>query len=451
MPAAIPFAFPDAMMPASPMPADAGGAAAEGAAIFGQLVDAAAMPAGQAAPANAAPAAATLPLTAPFADALGKAATAPTDALSAPALAATVTPEAPEQGDVAELPIAAPKAEVEEEAPAEQEGEAEAAVALLEVPAKSAPAKPAALAGLAEEVFPAPEHPEDSDALPIVDAAPDAPSQDRAAAPIAAPVKQSAAPQAQSATPESAEPADGAPLPTTPAPRTNAERLAEARTAPPSPPSSPAGEAASPQNANEPAPNFAAQAAAATKAPATEGAMPAALLTQSMGPISNSQAATPNPYAATMASIAADPVVEAQPGRMGAAVGAEIAKVARGDGDSVLIRLDPREMGRVDVRLSFDREGMLRAVMTVESPAALDMLRREAGDLTRALVDAGVRSDGQSLRFDARSGDGSGQQGQQGQGARSGGSGGGSSHDGRADHGPDYQPLRTSTQVDLIA
>lgn len=106
--------------------------------------------------------------------------------------------------------------------------------------------------------------------------------------------------------------------------------------------------------------------------------------------------------------------------------------------------------------------------MSAESPAALEMLRRESGDLSRALADAGVRSDSQSLRFDTRSGEGFGQggsqngaqgggQGDQGQQTRFGGAQGGAGRDGQDGHGDananaaEYQPLRANKQVNLIA
>lgn len=171
-----------------------------------------------------------------------------------------------------------------------------------------------------------------------------------------------------------------------------------------------------------------------------------------MAPVTSRPAAAPYPPAAQTSPQA--PVVAAQPGRMGADIGVEIARAAKGDREDLLIRLDPRDMGRINVRLSFDSDGVLRAVMSADSPAALDMLRRESGDLNRALADAGIRSDAQSLRFDARSSDqgqGGNQSGQRGQQTQPGGSQG-STGDGSADLADvHYRPLRSSGQVDLMA
>lgn len=96
--------------------------------------------------------------------------------------------------------------------------------------------------------------------------------------------------------------------------------------------------------------------------------------------------------------------VAAQPGRIGHEMGVVIARhAAAGGGEAITVRLDPAEMGRVEVTLSFDDGGRLRAVVAADNPAALDLLRRDSADLNRALADAGVRHDQQSLRFDTRS------------------------------------------------
>lgn len=93
------------------------------------------------------------------------------------------------------------------------------------------------------------------------------------------------------------------------------------------------------------------------------------------------------------------PVVTAQPGQIGHEVGVEIARRISAGGEQLVVRLDPAELGRIEVHMSFDDSGSLRATIAADSPVALDMLRRDSADLSRSLSDAGVRSDGQSLRF----------------------------------------------------
>ena len=146
----------------------------------------------------------------------------------------------------------------------------------------------------------------------------------------------------------------------------------------------------------------------------------------------------------------AEPVLDARPGHLGREMGVEIARRLSAGGEELTVRLNPVEMGRIEVRLSFDERGSLRALVSAESAAALEMLRRDHLDLGRALADAGVRADASSFRFDGRSGGGEGGQypqrregaGRAGRDARP--------HD-DADPAPLYRPLRASGRVDLIA
>ena len=105
--------------------------------------------------------------------------------------------------------------------------------------------------------------------------------------------------------------------------------------------------------------------------------------------------------------------VSARPGEIGHQLGVEIARRSLDGRDSLTIRLDPAEMGEIHIRLQFDDKGTMRAHVSAESSVALEMLRRDSGDLVRALGDAGVRTDAQSFQFEARSQGRGDQQGQQ--------------------------------------
>lgn len=63
------------------------------------------------------------------------------------------------------------------------------------------------------------------------------------------------------------------------------------------------------------------------------------------------------------------------------------------------IRLDPPELGRIDVRMEVDGESRVRVHLVVERPEALDFLQRDARALERALADAGLDADAESLSF----------------------------------------------------
>jgi flagellar hook-length control protein FliK len=73
------------------------------------------------------------------------------------------------------------------------------------------------------------------------------------------------------------------------------------------------------------------------------------------------------------------------------------ARSARGD-SRFTIRLDPPELGRIEVNLSMNSHGHAQAVLAVEKPQTLDLLLRDASALERALKDAGLEL-GSNLSF----------------------------------------------------
>lgn len=130
-------------------------------------------------------------------------------------------------------------------------------------------------------------------------------------------------------------------------------------------------------------------------------------------------------------------------------MGVEIARHLSAGGTELTVRLNPAEMGRIEVRLSFDDGGTLRAVVAAESAAALDMLRRDSADLGRALTDAGVRADAASFRFDSRSGGGEG--GQFWQRQQQGRQRGRSATEESPASEPVHHNVRPSGRIDLMA
>ena len=65
------------------------------------------------------------------------------------------------------------------------------------------------------------------------------------------------------------------------------------------------------------------------------------------------------------------------------------------------IRLDPPELGRIDVRLDVDHGGKVTSRLVVERAETLDLLRRDAPQLERALQHAGLNTEG-GLQFSLR-------------------------------------------------
>ena len=66
------------------------------------------------------------------------------------------------------------------------------------------------------------------------------------------------------------------------------------------------------------------------------------------------------------------------------------------------IRLDPPELGRVEVRLSIDATGKVQASLSADQPHTLDLLKNDAPALTRALRDAGLNVAQNGLNFSLR-------------------------------------------------
>ena len=63
------------------------------------------------------------------------------------------------------------------------------------------------------------------------------------------------------------------------------------------------------------------------------------------------------------------------------------------------IRLDPPELGRVDVRLTVDAAGKAQAHLAVDKPQTLELLQKNSGNLARALKDSGVQLSNNGLQF----------------------------------------------------
>jgi flagellar hook-length control protein FliK len=87
----------------------------------------------------------------------------------------------------------------------------------------------------------------------------------------------------------------------------------------------------------------------------------------------------------------------------------EIAASARSGKTRFEVRLDPADLGRIDVRIDVDRNGQVTSHLTVEKPETLSMLRQDAPQLQRALDDAGFKTGSGGLQFSLRDQSSSGQ------------------------------------------
>jgi len=84
------------------------------------------------------------------------------------------------------------------------------------------------------------------------------------------------------------------------------------------------------------------------------------------------------------------------------ALAVEIAAKSQSGAKQFNIRLDPPELGRVEVRLSIDATGKASAHLSADQPHTLSLLQKDAPILTRALRDAGLDVSQNGLNFSLR-------------------------------------------------
>jgi flagellar hook-length control protein FliK len=93
----------------------------------------------------------------------------------------------------------------------------------------------------------------------------------------------------------------------------------------------------------------------------------------------------------------ANPATDATPNA--GAIAVTIAARSLSGSKQFDIRLDPPELGHVEVRLSIDASGKTEAHMTADQPQTLALLQKDAPTLTRALRDAGLDVSQSGLNF----------------------------------------------------
>jgi flagellar hook-length control protein FliK len=90
-------------------------------------------------------------------------------------------------------------------------------------------------------------------------------------------------------------------------------------------------------------------------------------------------------------------------------IAVEIAASVQSGKTRFELRLDPADLGRIDVRIDVDRNGQVTSHLTVEKPETLSMLRQDAPQLQQALNDAGLKTENGGLQFSLRDQSASGQ------------------------------------------
>lgn len=117
-------------------------------------------------------------------------------------------------------------------------------------------------------------------------------------------------------------------------------------------------------------------------------------------------------------------------------IAVHIKKSVTDEVDQFTINLHPAELGRIDIKLDIGADGRVNAMVAVEKAQTLELLQRDSRGLERALQDAGLQTDANSLNFSLRgegnpfAGDGRGDGKGTGSGKRGRGFGGGGDDDG---------------------
>lgn len=94
-------------------------------------------------------------------------------------------------------------------------------------------------------------------------------------------------------------------------------------------------------------------------------------------------------------------------------VSMNLQKAVQSGADTVTVQLKPDDLGSINVRLSFEKDGRVKANITADNVKTLDMLQRNSGDLQKNLQSAGIKADSDSLSFSLQDDGQSGQQQQQ--------------------------------------
>ncbi|MBC01099.1 MAG: hypothetical protein CML67_16335 [Rhodobacteraceae bacterium] len=103
--------------------------------------------------------------------------------------------------------------------------------------------------------------------------------------------------------------------------------------------------------------------------------------------------------AASVARAAATASLPQQAAAATAHLAAEIARFASKGSTRFQIRMDPPEMGRIDVDLKVGKDGTVRAHLAVERSETLDMFLRDQRSLERALDAAGLKLENGSVQL----------------------------------------------------
>lgn len=155
------------------------------------------------------------------------------------------------------------------------------------------------------------------------------------------------------------------------------------------------------QAANQTATTQPAAAQAATTA-LPEGFQPlnaAPGLAQGHGAAAQAAAQPAQPFGAEV-------VKAPTPQHLPEAMGLAISRHVSAEATEFTLRLDPAELGRVEVKLEMGKDGKATVSIQADNASTFDLLRRDSHALERALAEAGLKLDSGGLNFSLRQQDG---------------------------------------------
>jgi flagellar hook-length control protein FliK len=86
-------------------------------------------------------------------------------------------------------------------------------------------------------------------------------------------------------------------------------------------------------------------------------------------------------------------------------VGITVARMVKAGVTQFEMQLSPAELGKVGIKLEINKDGLVRATVTADNPAAYAALQKDAGAMEKILQQAGLETDANSLSFNLREGE----------------------------------------------
>lgn len=102
-------------------------------------------------------------------------------------------------------------------------------------------------------------------------------------------------------------------------------------------------------------------------------------------------------------------------------VAVQMTRAMKNGHDQMTIKLQPGDLGKIEVKIDVGNDGRVTASFSVDQPATLDLLQKDHRGLERALTDAGLKTDSGTLSFNLRNDNGGQQQAANGNAQQNGG------------------------------